>query len=353
MDSGRAFIEALLPPQVRQDALARRPAVLLATSMVVGAALLVAFALSQALTGLFIPAFSSLAVALVLLVLLGWFRAGGSRHRVAYAFMGIAFAGHLVGAIGSGGILSFTLPSLALYPLFGFTLLGRKGGLVWTSLVAFTLVALFGLHGMEVGLPFVVDRSAVPGQVLGNLLVLVVYVYTLVQWQFTTNRLQRDELEKARREAVLASQAKSRFLANVSHELRTPMNGVIGLAELTLTRKRLDETDAASLSTVLRSSQVMVRLLNDLLDLSRAESGVVTLEYIPLHPSCLIDEIEEVFAEHARPRAALRGFDSRRGGPECGLWPWRPGATGTGHHEPDGQRDPVHVRGTGLGPRSP
>ena len=95
--------------------------------------------------------------------------------------------------------------------------------------------------------------------------------------------LQRTEaLKEAVARAEEASRSKSEFLANMSHELRTPMNGIIGLTELTLDRKQIDELDEQSLSTVLRTSRILVRLLDDLLNLSRAETGMVELEIVPV-----------------------------------------------------------------------
>lgn len=83
------------------------------------------------------------------------------------------------------------------------------------------------------------------------------------------------DLEEARRVALRANQAKSTFLASVSHELRTPLNAIIGFSEL-LQRQYagpLNEKQREYISDVLRSGTHLLTLINDILDLSKAEAG--------------------------------------------------------------------------------
>jgi PAS domain S-box-containing protein len=81
----------------------------------------------------------------------------------------------------------------------------------------------------------------------------------------------------ARRKAEAATLAKSRFLANMSHEIRTPMNAVLGFAELLLDG-RLDGKERRQVQLILESGRAMMRLLNDVLDLSKVEAGHMTVE---------------------------------------------------------------------------
>ena len=83
--------------------------------------------------------------------------------------------------------------------------------------------------------------------------------------------------ERAQRDAEAANLAKSAFLANMSHEIRTPLNGVIGIAQA-MARDELPAVQRERLAVVRRSGETLLSLLNDLLDLSRIESGRFALE---------------------------------------------------------------------------
>jgi len=91
----------------------------------------------------------------------------------------------------------------------------------------------------------------------------------------------RDASERKRFEQSLqrASRMKSEFLANMSHELRTPMNSIIGFAEVLIDEKagQLNEKQKAYLADVLASGQHLLRLINDVLDLSKVEAGRLTV----------------------------------------------------------------------------
>jgi PAS domain S-box-containing protein len=88
------------------------------------------------------------------------------------------------------------------------------------------------------------------------------------------------ELEFARREAEAASASQAAFLANMSHEIRTPMNGVMGFVEL-LMDSNLDAKQRRHLLLVQESAQALLKLLNDILDLSKIEAGQLDLNAEP------------------------------------------------------------------------
>lgn len=85
------------------------------------------------------------------------------------------------------------------------------------------------------------------------------------------------ELIIARKKAEEASIAKSAFLANMSHEIRTPLNGIIGFANL-LKETPLNETQQKYVDTILKSSEILIGILNDILDLAKIESGKFQIE---------------------------------------------------------------------------
>ncbi|HXS26932.1 MAG TPA: two-component regulator propeller domain-containing protein [Steroidobacteraceae bacterium] len=102
-------------------------------------------------------------------------------------------------------------------------------------------------------------------------------------------------LTESNRQLAEAARAKSDFLDRMSHELRTPMNGVVGMTEL-LARTPLSAVQSHLTETIRSSAQVLLRIVNDLLDLSRAQAGKVALEVLPLDLARMLEECTSVFA---------------------------------------------------------
>jgi CheY-like chemotaxis protein len=106
------------------------------------------------------------------------------------------------------------------------------------------------------------------------------------------------------RVARAASQAKGQFLANMSHEIRTPLNGVLGPLDLAL-----EETDNSKRSDLIRIAQRSARhlmaLLTDILDLSKLESGQMTLEVAGFDLNVLVSDLELMFRQEALARGLV------------------------------------------------
>ena len=97
-------------------------------------------------------------------------------------------------------------------------------------------------------------------------------------------------LEAEKEKAEQATVSKSRFLANMSHEIRTPMIGVLGMAEL-LRQRSLPEQDQQLVSTIYRSGEALLTILNDLLDFSKIEAGRIELDPVPFDLVRLTEDV--------------------------------------------------------------
>ncbi|NND92520.1 MAG: response regulator, partial [Granulosicoccus sp.] len=100
------------------------------------------------------------------------------------------------------------------------------------------------------------------------------------QLQIATDELTRvrKELVNCRQQLETANQAKSQFLANMSHELRTPMNGIMGMTDLLLGGS-LSAREERFVNSIAASSSALLAIINDLLDFSKIESGILQLEH--------------------------------------------------------------------------
>lgn len=98
------------------------------------------------------------------------------------------------------------------------------------------------------------------------------------------------ELEAAKADAEAANKAKSAFLSNMSHEIRTPMNTILGYAHL-LRKDSLTDIQKEQLDRLMNSSKHLLQIINDILDISKIESGKVVLEDVDFEPSREIDKV--------------------------------------------------------------
>lgn len=118
----------------------------------------------------------------------------------------------------------------------------------------------------------------------------------------------RDEAEAARRESEYANRAKSSFLATVSHEIRTPMNAVLGMTQLLL-EEDLNRRQRTYAEAVRTAGEGLLTLINDILDLSKLESGRLTLETIDFSLSRTVEEVVTTLTPQAREKSLTMTVD--------------------------------------------
>jgi signal transduction histidine kinase len=105
-----------------------------------------------------------------------------------------------------------------------------------------------------------------------------------------------EDLTHAREQAESANQLKSQFIANVSHELRTPLNAIIGFTQLLMRGiggGSLNDEQRGFMDRIFANAQHLLQLINDILDMSKIESGKMELNNAPFKPRELFDSIDQ------------------------------------------------------------
>ncbi|WP_434688302.1 cache domain-containing protein [Pseudanabaena minima] len=111
----------------------------------------------------------------------------------------------------------------------------------------------------------------------------------------TENKKVEQQLKQAKQAAEAASQAKGQFLASMSHELRTPLNAILGFAQLMVRDTSLKDNHRSYLKIIHDSGEHLLELINDVLDMSKIESGRITLNITSFDLCHLLDTLEKMF----------------------------------------------------------
>jgi signal transduction histidine kinase/DNA-binding LytR/AlgR family response regulator len=197
-------------------------------------------------------------------------------------------------ALGKGtGMHLFFLPACwASLVLFGWD--ERKSLLYGMFLNSFLLIAC-ELGGSERGLLYSLHLE-VAARMHSDTVITTLVIQTLIAAYFTIgNHRAETALGEAVKAAKSADRSKTRFLANMSHEIRTPLNGVLGITRL-LIKSGLPPGKREMAQTIESSSQDLMAILNEILDLSKVEAGKMELENRP-------------FDLHAAWSVALRPYE--------------------------------------------
>jgi len=132
--------------------------------------------------------------------------------------------------------------------------------------------------------------------IIAVMLVIFVRYYGLTQEQMK-------ELDETRQEAIRANDAKSQFLSSMSHDIRTPMNAIVGMTEIALKNVSNEERVEDCLKKVKLSSKHLLGLINDILDMSKIESGKMTLNMSQVSLRSTIDDLVNIIQPQIKEKS--------------------------------------------------
>ena len=138
------------------------------------------------------------------------------------------------------------------------------------------------------------DVYLLPGLVLLIFILLAIVMRFVIKHnEYLEEQKHRQAMEEALRAAEAANNAKTKFLNNMSHDIRTPMNAIIGFTDIALRQQPKAEVRSC-LEKIKQSSSYLMSLINDVLDISRIESGKIEIKPVPVSITEVIDTVVAV-----------------------------------------------------------
>ncbi|MFT3700974.1 MAG: ATP-binding protein [Agriterribacter sp.] len=157
-----------------------------------------------------------------------------------------------------------------------------------------------------------VDKSGRQAKRWGNILIIIVLGCSIGIFWFIIDRLKHQQdlifqLNESEKQVRESSRVKENFMANMSHEIRTPMNAILGFTNL-LQQKQLDKEAKEFTGAIQKSGEGLLNIINDILDSSKIEAGMMRIESAPFNIRLLMDSVKVMFSEKIKDKNLTFGL---------------------------------------------
>lgn len=245
-------------------------------TLMVGVTLISAFSLSSSIT----PAKSVGLVAFVAFALIPALAIALKQLILPAALFSVLSLGFIITACFlNGGLAAHFVVNLPIAAVIAGWLINTRAAVAAGALSALAIIVM----GTDIGAPWVkptaLDAAQMNFMRMATATITIFSAVALVHCYQLISRQALKQVKTSRDVADRANRAKTDFLANMSHELRTPLNGVVAVAG-TLARTNLQEQQREMANLIVSSGQTLERLLTDILDVSKVESGRLEIEKI-------------------------------------------------------------------------
>ncbi|MEO8405204.1 MAG: ATP-binding protein [Chitinophagaceae bacterium] len=165
-----------------------------------------------------------------------------------------------------------------------------------------------------------IDKSGQQARTWGTLLITFVLISGAALFWSIVNRIGQqnqliNQLDASEKKVREAAQVKENFLTNMSHEIRTPMNAILGFTNL-LKKRQLDNDAKVYVKAIEGSGENLLTIINDILDLSKIEAGMMRIESIPFSIRGLLHSIETMFREKMLEKKLTYHFNVQESVPD-------------------------------------
>ena len=157
-----------------------------------------------------------------------------------------------------------------------------------------------------------VDVSGAAARNRGLVLAIVACIFCIVAFWYIVNQSMQQQrliniLDSSEKKVKEAAHIKEQFLANMSHEIRTPMNAMLGFTNL-LHKTKLDSDQQQYVENIRASGEKLLAIVNDILDLSKIEAGMMRIEPAPFSLRALLHSVQTMFSERVKQKNLSLGF---------------------------------------------